>query len=115
MAAELEPGRATVGGRRDAPWLRVAALFIPEALREDAEEYRRARTAVYLCAVPVLTSFGYAWNYGRVLSGGTALLVSGMILAPISRCWHAPGAAPDRPGRARDQPAARVLVRASSR
>ena len=70
-----------MGGWRDAPWLRVAGLFIPPALREDPEEYRRARTAVYLCAVPVLTSFGYAWNYGRVLSGGTAFLVSGMILA----------------------------------
>jgi signal transduction histidine kinase len=81
MAAELEPSRATVAGRRDAPWLRVAGLFIPAALREDPEQYRRARTAVYLCAVPVLTSFGYAWNYWRVLSGGTALLVSGMILA----------------------------------
>jgi signal transduction histidine kinase len=70
MAAELEP-----------PWLRVARWFIPESLRQDPEEYRRARTAVYLFAIPVLTSFGYAWNYWRVLSGGTALLVSGMILA----------------------------------
>src|SRR5262249_25107977 len=36
-------------------WLRVAELFIPASLRRDPEAHRRARTAVYLCAVPVLT------------------------------------------------------------
>ncbi len=78
--ARLEPGRAITGGWTHAPWIRVARLFVPEALKQDAEEHRRARTAVYLCAIPVVTSLGYAWHYSRVLAGDTAVLVGGIIL-----------------------------------
>src|SRR5262249_53988526 len=66
-------------------WLRVAELFIPASLRRDAEAPRRARTAVYLCAVPVLTSFGSAWKYWQVLpdaiGGGVAAMVLGTNVA----------------------------------
>ena len=64
----------------EPPWLRVAGLFIPAALRRDAEAYRRARTAVYLCAVPVVTSFGYAWSYWHALPGATGRAVAAMVL-----------------------------------
>jgi hypothetical protein len=84
--ARLEPGRAIPGGRTQAPWIRVARLFVPEALQQDPEEHRRARTAVYLCAIPVVTSLGYAWHYSRVLAGDTAVLVGGIILGVNLAC-----------------------------
>jgi len=64
----------------EPPWLRVAGLFIPPALHRDAEAYRRARTAVYLCAVPVVTSFGYAWKYRQALPGALGAGVGAMVL-----------------------------------
>jgi signal transduction histidine kinase len=78
--ARLEPNRATAGGWRHAPWLRVTGLFVPEALRGDAEAYRRARTAVYLCALPLLMSTGHAWHYSRVLEGSLGLWVPASLL-----------------------------------
>src|SRR5262245_64206653 len=78
--ARREPGRATAGGQDEPLWLRLASVFIPDALVDDPEELRRARTAVYLCAIPVLTSLGYAWNYWRVLERDTALPICAAIL-----------------------------------
>jgi len=64
----------------EPPWLRVAGLFVPARLRSDAETYRRARTAVYLCGIPVLSSLGYAWRYWQVLPGEVGAAVAALVL-----------------------------------
>jgi signal transduction histidine kinase len=58
----------------------VAHVFIPRAQRVDPDTYRRARTAVYSCLVPVAMSLAFAWNYWRTLEGGTAVVATGIVL-----------------------------------
>src|ERR1700741_2607139 len=61
-------------------WLRLAHVFIPAAQRADADTYRRARTTVYSCLVPVPMSLVFGWSYWRTLPGETALLATAIVL-----------------------------------
>ncbi len=79
MAARA-PSESALGPRRGALWQRVAHLFIPPAQRLDPDTYRRARTAVYSCLVPIGMSFAFAWDYWRTLSGATAVVATGIVL-----------------------------------
>ncbi|HXX48162.1 MAG TPA: ATP-binding protein [Myxococcota bacterium] len=64
----------------DAPWLRFALWFIPESLRADPDAYRRARTTVYSCCVPVLLTPVFAWSYATSLARDTAPFAISLVL-----------------------------------
>ncbi|MFI5314737.1 MAG: sensor histidine kinase [Myxococcota bacterium] len=55
-------------------------MFIPEPLRAQPDAFRRARTAVYSCLVPVAMSLGFAWSYWRTLPGRTAATATAIVL-----------------------------------
>ncbi len=78
--AEGARSESGVTRRPAALWLRVAHVFIPPAQRVDPDTYRRARTAVYSCLVPVALSLGFAWNYWRTLPGDTGAVAAGIVL-----------------------------------
>jgi signal transduction histidine kinase len=61
-------------------WLRVAHVFIPPAQRVDPDTYRRARTLVYSCLVPVALSLVFAWSFWCVLSGWPRVTATGIVL-----------------------------------
>jgi signal transduction histidine kinase len=66
--------------RLAALWLRLAHVFIPRPQRLDPDTYRRARTAVYSCLVPVPMSLVFAWNYWETLGGEVGLLATAIVL-----------------------------------
>ena len=77
---EREPTESSPERPRATPWLRLACVFIPEAQRAHPDTFRRARTAVYSCLVPVLMSLAFAWSYWNVLPDRTALIATAIVL-----------------------------------
>jgi signal transduction histidine kinase len=63
-----------------APWLRLAHWFIPESLRADPDTFRRARTTVYSCWVPVLMTPLFAYSYATTLPHDTAPFATSLVL-----------------------------------
>ncbi|HXZ84464.1 MAG TPA: histidine kinase dimerization/phospho-acceptor domain-containing protein, partial [Myxococcota bacterium] len=78
--AEREPRRLSASESGDAAWLRLALWFVPESLRRDPDTFRRARTTVYSCCVPVLLSPLFFWAYAISVGPDTALLASSLVL-----------------------------------
>jgi signal transduction histidine kinase len=77
---ERQPSESRAEHPRATVWLRLACVFIPERLRSCPDTFRRARTAVYSCLVPVLMSLGFAWTYWHALSDETAVLATVIVL-----------------------------------
>jgi signal transduction histidine kinase len=71
---------ASRAGSADPVWLRFANWLIPERLRGDPDTYRRARTAVYSCLVPLPMSLVFAWSYERTPMPDVAHWASGAVL-----------------------------------
>jgi signal transduction histidine kinase len=65
---------------REPAWLRLALWFIPESLRADPDTFRRARTTVYSCCVPVLLSPLFAFCYATSLARDTAPFAISLVL-----------------------------------
>jgi signal transduction histidine kinase len=78
--AKREPRRSSAPVSQEAAWLRLALWFIPESLRADPDTFRRARTAVYSCFVPVLLSPLFAWAYASSLARDTAPFAISLVL-----------------------------------
>ena len=90
--SQRAPSESVPAPRPSAPWLRVAHVFIPPEQRVDPDSYRRARTLVYSCLVPVVMSVGFAWNYWHILSGWPRVTATGIVLGtnlPVDQ-WTAP-------------------------